>query len=38
MILMFKYLDVNTVKNVHMSTKLTVGTLEHSLKSIDEGR
>ena len=31
-------LDVNTVTNVHVSTKLTVGTLEHSFKSIDEGR
>ena len=33
-----KYLDVNMVMNVHVSTKSTVGTLEHSFKSIDEGR
>ena len=31
-------LDVNMVTNVYVSTKLTVGTLEHSFKSIDEGR
>ena len=33
-----KCLDVNTVMNVHVSTKLTVGTSEHSFKSVDEGR
>ena len=33
-----KYLDVNMVTNVHVSTKLTVGTSEHSFKSVDEGR
>ena len=38
MTLMFKYLDVNTVTNVHVSTKLIVDTLEHSFKSVDEGR
>ena len=31
-----KYLDVNMVTNVHVWTKLTVGTSEHSFKSIDE--
>ena len=30
----YKYLDINTVTNVHVLTK---GTLEHSFKSIDEG-
>ena len=29
-------LDINIVTNVHVSTKLTVGTSEHSFKSIDE--
>ena len=33
-----KYLDINMVMNVHLSTKWTVGTSEHSFKSIDEGR
>ena len=33
-----KCLDVNMVTNVHVSTKSTVGTLEHSFKSVDEGR
>ena len=33
-----KYLDVNTMMNVHVSTKLTVGILEHSFKSIDKSR
>ena len=31
------YLDLNTVTNVHVSTKSTVGTSEHSFKSVDEG-
>ena len=33
-----KYLDVNMVTNVHVSTKSTEGTSEHSFKPIDEGR
>ena len=33
-----KYLDVNMVTNVHLLTKSTVGTSEHSFKSVDEGR
>ena len=33
-----KCLDVNTVTNVHVWTKLTIGTSEHSFKSVDEGR
>ena len=33
-----KFLDVNTVTNVHVSTKLMIGTSEHSFKSVDEGR
>ena len=33
-----KYLDVNMVRNIHVSTKLTVGTSECSFKSVDEGR
>ena len=33
-----KCLDVNMVMNVHVLTKLTVGTLEHSFKSADDGR
>ena len=31
----YKYLNVNTVTNIHV---LTIGTLEHSFKSINEGR
>ena len=30
--------DEYTVTNVHVSTKLTVGTSEYSFKSVDEGR
>ena len=33
-----KWLDENTVLNVHVLTKSTVGTSEHSFKSVDEGR
>ena len=33
-----KYLDVNPVTNVHVSTQSTIGTSEHSFKSVDEGR
>ena len=33
-----KWLDVTTVRNVHVSTKSTVGTSEHSFKSVDKGR
>ena len=33
-----KFLDIDMVTNVHVSTKLTIGTLEHSFKSVYEGR
>ena len=33
-----KYLDINMVTNVHVLTKSTVGTSEHSFKSVDKGR
>ena len=33
-----KYLDVNTVTNVLVLTKSTLGTSVHSFKSVDEGK
>ena len=31
-------LRTNTVTNVHVSNKLTIGTSKHSFKSVDKGR